>query len=172
MTYAPGEPWLFWLWERLQDPQFEPHVGIKMAQVLGSSVYIYGVLLSQYPWQLLSGQKVTFLGKQPTSSRLEYLRKPVIQACSHVCWICYLQKIHFVLNYIQNGLKDTKVFRNNYLRRISLSGSLENFYSTLKLQKKKKKYCYFSIPGIWKMVQNIFLSQYYFYIIFLSEIRL
>ena len=25
-----------------EDPQFKPHAGIKMAQVLGSLVYIYG----------------------------------------------------------------------------------------------------------------------------------
>ena len=42
MTYASDEPRLFWLWEKLEDPQFEPHAGIKMAQVLESPVYIYG----------------------------------------------------------------------------------------------------------------------------------
>ena len=42
VTYAPDEPRLFWLWEKLKDPQFEPHDGIKMVQVLGSLVYICG----------------------------------------------------------------------------------------------------------------------------------
>ena len=40
VTYAPDEPWLFWLRERPEDPQFETHAGIKMAQVLGSPLYI------------------------------------------------------------------------------------------------------------------------------------
>ena len=35
VTYAPDEPWLFCSRENPEDPQFEPHVGIKMAQVLG-----------------------------------------------------------------------------------------------------------------------------------------
>ena len=42
VTYAPAESQLFWLWENPEDPQFEPHAGIKMVQVLGSPVYIYG----------------------------------------------------------------------------------------------------------------------------------
>ena len=40
VTYAPDEPQLFWLWEKPQNPQFEPPVGIKMAQILGSPSYI------------------------------------------------------------------------------------------------------------------------------------
>ena len=36
------EHWLFWLREKSKDPQFEPHAGIKMAQVLGSPLYICG----------------------------------------------------------------------------------------------------------------------------------
>ena len=41
VTYAPDKPRLVWLQEKPEDPQFEPHVGIKMVQVLGSLVYIY-----------------------------------------------------------------------------------------------------------------------------------
>ena len=40
VTYAPDKPQLFWLWEKQEDPQFEPHAGIKMAEVLGSPLYI------------------------------------------------------------------------------------------------------------------------------------
>ena len=43
VTYAPEEPQLFWLRETPEDPQFEPHARIKMAQVLGSLVYIYAL---------------------------------------------------------------------------------------------------------------------------------
>ena len=45
VTYAPDVPRLFWLRKMPEDPQFEPHAGIKMAQVLGSLVYIYDVNL-------------------------------------------------------------------------------------------------------------------------------
>ena len=44
VTYAPDEPRLFWLREKPEDPQFEPHFGIKNGSgfwVLGSPVYIY-----------------------------------------------------------------------------------------------------------------------------------
>ena len=43
MTYALDKPRLFWIWEKLEDPQFEPHAGIKIAQVLGSPFYICGI---------------------------------------------------------------------------------------------------------------------------------
>ena len=43
VTYAPDKPQLFWLREKPEDPQFEPHARIKMAHVLGSPVYIYGL---------------------------------------------------------------------------------------------------------------------------------
>ena len=43
VTYAPDEPQLFWLREKPEDPQYEPHAEIKMAQVLGSPVYIYAM---------------------------------------------------------------------------------------------------------------------------------
>ena len=39
-TYAPDESWLIWSCEY---PQLEPHVVIKMVQVLGSPVYICGL---------------------------------------------------------------------------------------------------------------------------------
>ena len=42
-TYAPDEPWLFWLREEPEDTQIQPHVRIKMVQVLGSLVFICGV---------------------------------------------------------------------------------------------------------------------------------
>ena len=37
-TYAPDEPWLFWLQEKPEDPQIEPRARIKMAQGL---VYLW-----------------------------------------------------------------------------------------------------------------------------------
>ena len=40
VTYAPDKAWLFWLWEKPEDPQIEPHAGIKMAQGLVSLVYL------------------------------------------------------------------------------------------------------------------------------------
>ena len=40
MAYAPDELRLFWLWEKPEHPQFEPYARIKMAQVLGSPLYI------------------------------------------------------------------------------------------------------------------------------------
>ena len=40
VTYAPDEPRLFGLQEKPEDPQIEPHVGIKMAQGRVSLVYI------------------------------------------------------------------------------------------------------------------------------------
>ena len=40
VTYAPDEPLLFWLWEKPKDPQFVPHAGTKMAQVLEPPLYI------------------------------------------------------------------------------------------------------------------------------------
>ena len=39
--YAPDKPWLFWLGEKIQRPQIEPHAWIKMAQVLGSLGYLH-----------------------------------------------------------------------------------------------------------------------------------
>ena len=45
------KPRLFWLREKLKDPQFEPHAGIKMAQVLGSLVYIYDSIMNTYTKQ-------------------------------------------------------------------------------------------------------------------------
>ena len=36
MNYALDEPRLFWLRKKPEIPQFEPHAGIKMAQILGS----------------------------------------------------------------------------------------------------------------------------------------
>ena len=39
-TYALDELRVFWLQEKPKYPQFEPHAGINMAQVLGSPVYI------------------------------------------------------------------------------------------------------------------------------------
>ena len=44
MTYALDELRLFVLQEKTEDPQFEPHARTKMEQVLGSLVYICGVL--------------------------------------------------------------------------------------------------------------------------------
>ena len=41
VVYALDELRLFWLREKAEDPQFEPHARIKMAQVLGSIMYIY-----------------------------------------------------------------------------------------------------------------------------------
>ena len=41
VTYAPYEPWLFWLREKPKDPLIQPHAGNKMAQVLGSLVYLW-----------------------------------------------------------------------------------------------------------------------------------
>ena len=37
---AGDEPQVFWLKEKPEDPQFEPHAGFKMVQVRGSLVYI------------------------------------------------------------------------------------------------------------------------------------
>ena len=45
LTYAPEEPRLFLLWERPEDPQIDPHAGIKMAQGLVSPSSISVVLL-------------------------------------------------------------------------------------------------------------------------------
>ena len=42
VTYAPDEPRLFWLQEKPEDPQFELHARIKMAEVLGCPLYICG----------------------------------------------------------------------------------------------------------------------------------
>ena len=42
VTYAHDEPQLFLFREKPEDPHFEPHAGIKMAQVLGSPLYICG----------------------------------------------------------------------------------------------------------------------------------
>ena len=42
-TCAPDESWLFWSQEKPEYPQFEPHARIKMAQVLGSLLYICGL---------------------------------------------------------------------------------------------------------------------------------
>ena len=38
VTHALDEPRIFWLWEKLKDPQIEHHTGIMMAQVLGSGI--------------------------------------------------------------------------------------------------------------------------------------
>ena len=48
VTYGPDEPWLFWLGEKPEDPQFEPHAGINMVQVLGSPVHIYVMLRGKF----------------------------------------------------------------------------------------------------------------------------
>ena len=41
VIYTLDEPRLFWLLEKHEYPQFEPQVEIKIAQVLGSSMYMY-----------------------------------------------------------------------------------------------------------------------------------
>ena len=42
VTYAPDEPRLFCFREKSEDPQIEPHAGIKMAQAYGiSGVYLW-----------------------------------------------------------------------------------------------------------------------------------
>ena len=46
VAHTPGEPWLFLLQEKPEDPKIQPHAGIKMAQVLGSLVYISGCILN------------------------------------------------------------------------------------------------------------------------------
>ena len=40
VTCAPDEPQLFWLGEKPKHSQFERHAGIKVAQVLGSPLYV------------------------------------------------------------------------------------------------------------------------------------
>ena len=40
VTLTPDEPRLFWFTGKLQDPQFEPHAGIKMVQTLLSPLHI------------------------------------------------------------------------------------------------------------------------------------
>ena len=53
VTYAPDKSWLFWLQENPENPQFEPHVGIKMEQVLPKMsvcAMFKGVL---HPWPIL-----------------------------------------------------------------------------------------------------------------------
>ena len=47
-TYTPDKSLLFWSLEKPEYPQLEPHTKIKMALVLGSPVYIYGIISS---WQ-------------------------------------------------------------------------------------------------------------------------
>ena len=42
VTCAPDKSQLFWLRKEPENPQFEPHAGIKMAQILGSPLYICG----------------------------------------------------------------------------------------------------------------------------------
>ena len=42
VTNAPDEPGLLRLWAKPEDPEIEPHAGIKMAQGLVSLVYICG----------------------------------------------------------------------------------------------------------------------------------
>ena len=43
VTYTSDELWLFWVREKLEYSQYEPHAGIEMAQVLGSPLFICGV---------------------------------------------------------------------------------------------------------------------------------
>ena len=54
VTYTPDKLQLFWLWEKPEDPQFEPHIGVKMVQVLGSPLYICGeeliYITENSPW--------------------------------------------------------------------------------------------------------------------------
>ena len=38
--------------EKPEDPQFEPHAGIKMAQVAGSPMNIYGIYLFYMVWPI------------------------------------------------------------------------------------------------------------------------
>ena len=54
VTYTPDKPRLFWLREKPEDPQFDPHAGIKMAQVLGSPLYIYG---PNWKWEMSNYSK-------------------------------------------------------------------------------------------------------------------
>ena len=54
LTYVPDEPRLFLLREKPEDPQFEPHAGIKMAYGLVSpssiSVTLVQNALSEQPF--------------------------------------------------------------------------------------------------------------------------
>ena len=57
-TYAPDESWLFWSQEKPEYPKLEPHAGEKMAQVLGSLVYICDLawnILNFKTWLALAG---------------------------------------------------------------------------------------------------------------------
>ena len=66
LTYTPDEPQLFLLREKPEDPQFEPHAGIKMAHGLVSPsstsvgytdvTYVYCIpsILSNFELELLS----------------------------------------------------------------------------------------------------------------------
>ena len=47
LNYAPDEPRLFLLREKPEDPQIEPHAGIKMAQDLQVSPSFISVALAQ-----------------------------------------------------------------------------------------------------------------------------
>ena len=40
--YPSNKSRLFWLQDKPEDPQFEPHARIKMVQVMGSPLYIGG----------------------------------------------------------------------------------------------------------------------------------
>ena len=43
VTYMqPNKSQLFWLQDKPEDPQFQPHARIKMVQVMGSPLYIGG----------------------------------------------------------------------------------------------------------------------------------
>ena len=76
LTYALEEPPLFWLQEKPEHPQFEPHVKIKMAQVLGSPLTLV------YPCQGLNAMvrrrrfEVTTLWSWVQCSYHDYTRVP------------------------------------------------------------------------------------------------
>ena len=73
-TYPSDESLLFWSQEKPKYPQFEPHAGIKMVQVLGSPVFIF--VLQSYTWDLRTGAP-----SRPQSSHQPYSGLRVNDLC-------------------------------------------------------------------------------------------
>ena len=84
-TYTPGEPWLFWSREKPEYLQFEPHAGINMAQVLGSPLYICGILTECGPKTVSDHDGEDLVHLRGSSYIHVYI--------NYVCFLCHLPRI-------------------------------------------------------------------------------
>ena len=102
VTYTPGNPQLFWSLEKPEDPQIEPHAGIKMAQGQGlvSLVYICDftrhIIQSITLWIHFNCDQLILLAIATISSYHTFWNG---LHCSFTCFVFVFVCLFFTFNY-------------------------------------------------------------------------